>query len=275
MSDNTITITRPSIANPIPAAQKIDIPKYPTEVISLPSQGIPYSDTSPLSSGELELKQMTAKEENLLVSQNLLKKNIVLDKLLESLVIDKDIKLDDMLMCDTDAAIFAIRRLAYGDTYDTTIGCSKCGKENEVAIDLSLMKNKEIDFSIFQKGENSIPFTLPNSKINITFKLLTRKDIYNIDKEIEGLKKINKESSTEITTRLIHIITSVDGSSETSKIRKFVNENLLSKDSLELRKYIKKISPALDTTFEFCCEHCDFKRKEETPMGVTFFWPNQ
>ena len=268
--NNTITISRPTVGNPIP---KPELPKFPTEIINLPSQGFPYNSSSPLSSGTLELKNLTAKEENLLTNQTLIKNGTLLDKLIEAVIVDKSIKIDDMLMADFDGAIFSLRRMAYGDNYDASITCARCGKENEIEIDLSVMKNKDINEELFVKGQNSFIFELPKSKKTITFKLLTRKDIYSIDKEIESLKKVSKQN-VEMTTRLSYIITSVDGDTENKSIRKFVNEELTAKDSLELRKHIKLISPALDTTFDFTCKHCEVERKQEVPMGINFFWPN-
>jgi len=270
--NNTISITRPSVTTPIPI--KAEVPKYPTEIISLPSQGFPYDESNPLSSGTLELKNLTAKEENLLTNQTLMKNGTLLDKLLESVIVDKTVKTNEMLMCDFDAAIFALRRMAYGDSYEVTITCGKCGKDTQVDIDLSQMKNSELVESNFIKGQNNFIFELPYSKRTVTFKLLTRKDIFNIEKEIEAMKKVSKQS-TEMTTRLSYIITSIDGENEVSKIRKFVNDGeLISKDSLELRKYIKSISPTLDTTFDFTCSSCDSERKQEVPMGIGFFFPN-
>jgi hypothetical protein len=140
-------------------------------------------------------------------------------------------------------------------------------------MDITTMKNKELDLSIYPKGKNEFPFQLPSSKVNITFKFLTRKDIYNIDKEIESLKKISKQSA-EMTTRLNYIITSVDGDNSVARIRKFVDNELLSKDSLELRRYIKNISPEFDTSFEFHCEHCDYTKVEVPSLGTNFLFPN-
>ena len=272
--NNTIAITRPSVSGPIPTPIQKEVSKYPTEIISLPSQGLPYEDSNPLSSGTLELKNLTAKEENLLTNQTLMKNGTLLDKLLESVIIDKSIKTNDMLMCDFDASIFALRRMAYGDSYEVSVTCGRCGKDTLVDIDLNQMKNKDLNESNFIRGQNNFSFELPNIKKTITFKLLTRKDIYNIEKEIEGLKKVNKQS-TEMTTRLSYIITSIEGDTDQAKIRKFVNDGeLISKDSLELRKHIKEISPLLNTTFDFTCSSCDSERKQEVPMGIGFFFPN-
>lgn len=275
--NQTIPITRPvgpSVVSAVPPVQKIGESKFPTEVINLPSKGWFYSPESPLSSGTLELKMMTAKEEDILTSKNLIQKNLVLDKLLESIVIDKSIKLDEMLVCDRNAAFFAIRRLAYGDQYDAKLTCGRCGKENDVSIDLGKMDNMPFEFEKYPKGENNFTFQLPHSKVTITYKLLTKKDENTIEQEIQGLTKVSKDISKEITTRLFHLITSVDGVTEKARIRKFVNEEFLSKDSLAFRKEVREKMPDIDTTFDFTCAHCGLERKEETPMGVSFFWPN-
>ncbi len=277
MPDDIIPITRPSaapsVANPIPAYQKAES-KFPTEVISLPSKGWFYPIDNPLSSGTLELKMMTAREEDILTSRNLIQKNIVLDKLLESVIVNKLIVPDEIFTCDRNAAFFAIRRLAYGDAYEGTLTCGRCGKENTVIIDLNKMDNRPFDFDKYPKGENSFTFKLPYSGVTLTFKLLNKKDENAIETELTGMAKITKDFTREVTTRLSHIITSVDGSSERSRIRRFVNDELVSKDSLSLRKFIRENMPDIDTTFDFSCANCGLERKEDTPMGVSFFWPN-
>jgi hypothetical protein len=273
MADSIIPITRPSVSAPAPAPQKAES-KFPTETINLPSKGWFYSSDNPLASGTLELKMMTAKEEDILTSRNLIQKNIVLDKLLESVIIDKTIKAEDMFICDRNAAFFAIRRLAYGDNYDAMVTCPRCGKENPISIDLGKMDNRPFDFEKYPKHTNSFTLELPFSKKTITYKLLSKKDETAIEQELTGLAKISKDFTREITTRLSHIITSVDGNSEKAVIRKFVNDELISKDSLVLRTHIRESMPDIDTTFDFACSHCGLERKEETPMGVSFFWPN-
>jgi hypothetical protein len=273
MSDNIIPITRPTITQPVPPPQKAES-RFPTEIINLPSKGWFYSADNPLSSGQLELKMMTAKEEDILTSPNLIQKNIVLDKLLESVVVNKAINLEEMLVCDRNSAFYAIRRLAYGDQYDATLTCPRCGKENAITIDLSKMDSRPFEFEKYTKGENSFQFKLPHSGKTITFKFLTKKDENLIDAELKGMEKVSKDLRKEITTRLSHIITAVDGNDNQGIIRRFVNEELMSKDSLAFRTYLREFMPDIDTTFDFACNNCQLERKEETPMGVSFFWPN-
>lgn len=273
---NIITISRPTtVATPTPTSVKSET-KFPTEIINLPSKGWFYPEENSLSNGTLELKMMTAKEEDILTSKNLIQKNIVLDRVLDSVIIDKTIKPEEMLICDRNAAFYAIRRLAYGDNYDATVTCPRCGKENSLTIDLGKMDNKPFDFEKYPKGENSFTFVLPSSNVTITYKLLCKKDEDAIDKELESFSKISKgEFTKEITTRLTHLITSVDGNFEKSRIRKFVNDELPSKDSLALRKHIRENMPDIDTGFDFSCQFCNLERREDTPMGVSFFWPNR
>jgi hypothetical protein len=274
MADNqTIAITRPSVNAPVAAPQKAES-KFPTEVINLPSKGWFYPTDNPLSTGTIELKMMTAKEEDILTSRNLIEKNIVLDKLLESVIINKAINASDMLICDRNASFYAVRRLAYGDIYEAKLSCGRCGKENALSIDLSKMDNRPFDFEKYQKGENNFTFILPYAKLPITYKMLTRKDELGIEQELIGLAKVTKDMTKEVTTRLSHIITSVDGNSERTRIRKFVNDELLSRDSFSFRQHLQKLMPDLDSSFDFSCTHCGLERKEETPIGVGFFWPN-
>jgi hypothetical protein len=274
MSEETIAITRNHL--PVqPMEQKSEQPKYPSESIELPSKGYFYSTKSPLSSGKVDLKMMTAKEEDILTNENLIKRGDVLNRLLESLIINKDIDSDDLLIGDKNALFVSARRLAYGDNYGPVkITCRNCREDSEVSIDLSEIKEKSVDLSSVQKGQNVFTITLPFSKRTIQYKLPTSKDEKAIEDEIKALTKINKAASAEVTTRLKFLIVSVDGSSDKLTIRKFVDEELLSRDSITLRAEIKKNSPDLDMSFNFTCEHCNNSERMDVPMTAQFFWPN-
>jgi len=276
MSDEiTIPITRPSSAGPVP--QQISTVKsevsYPTEVVELPSKGYFYSPDDSLSKGTVELKMMTAKEEDILTNESFIKKGIVLDRLLESLIVDKNVKIDNLLTGDKNALFIAARRLAYGDNYGPIeVTCNSCREKSNVTIDLSEIKFKEYDFSNKQKGLNFFEFVLPYSKRVLKVKILSNKDDVDIETELKGLAKIGK-SSSEVTTRLKHIIVSVDGNNDKSYIRQFVDNDLLSRDSIELRKFIRSMSPDIDLNFNFTCEHCQAEERVGVPMTVQFFWP--
>lgn len=277
MSEETIEIKRPSINTNIPAQSfnKPEQPKYPTEVIDLPSRGHFYNQNSELSSGKVEIKMMTAKEEDILTNENLIKKGEVLNKLLQSLIINKNIDPDDLLVGDKNSLYVSARRLAYGDNYGPVkITCKHCREESETSIDLSEMKEKEIKFDPSSKGINLFTFVLPYSKRVVEYALPTAKDEKNIEAELKSIAKINKNNSAEMTTRLKFLIKSIDGNSDVVNVRKFVDNELLSRDSIALRAEIKKNTPDLDMSFDFTCEHCNANERMDVPMTAQFFWPS-
>ena len=240
--------------------------KFPTEVVELPSKGYFYVDGHPLSKGKVEVKYMTAKEEDILTSQNLIKQGIVIDKLLQSLIVDKTININDLLIGDKNAIMVAARVLGYGKDYEFTYD----GEEQTV--DLSKLEPKVLDFSNHTKGENQFSFDLPSSKRPITFKLLNGHDEKDIEGELKALKKISKDNSSELTTRLKKMILSVDGKSEIGYINNFVDNEFLSRDSLAFRTYLTSITPDIDmsTTIDI-----DGEEQEVTiPVTLRFFWPN-
>ena len=190
---------------------------FPTEIVDLPSKGYFYPETSPLSSGKLELKYMTAKEEDILTSQNLIKQGTVIDILLQSLIVDKTVKVEDLLIGDKNAIMVAARILGYGKDYDFTYD----GEEQKV--DLTTLKPIELDESQLKKGSNQFEYVLPKSERKITFKLLTGKDEKNIDAEVKAREKLGGSSTGELTTRLKNIITSIDGNVDRSYINNFVD----------------------------------------------------
>lgn len=235
----------------------------PTEIVKLPSKGLLYPTDNPLSSGEVEIKYMTAKEEDILTNQNYITNGTVLDKLLKSLIVSK-INYNDLLIGDKNAIMIAARILGYGAEYKFKY------QGQEETVNLSEIENKEIDESLYTKGLNEFPFTLPTSGNEITFKLLTHGDEIKINQELEGLKKINKENSPELTTRLKHMITSINGEKDPKVIRDFIDTAFLSRDARAFRDYISKIQPDVDLTFF----PSSTERPVSVPIGVNFFWPD-
>lgn len=266
-----IPITRP---NPVQQTVEQDSPKYPTETIDLPSKGWFYPENHPLSVGKIELKPMTAREEDILTNDNLIKRGTVIDKLIESLIVSKQIKLRDMFLIDKNAVTVAVRRLAYGDNYGpVSIRCLSCGTDGEAIIDLSLLRETEFNFDSFSKGVNRFEFILPSSGRKIGWKLLTQTDEESIDVEIKTMEKISKDNVREFTTRLKYMIVDVDGVSDKSKVRNFVDNEFLSKDTREFRKHVASNTPALDNTFEYTCSQCGKSERRVLPITAEFFWP--
>ena len=241
--------------------------KLPTEEVELPSKGKLYSKDNPLSSGKVEMKYMTAKEEDILTNQNYISKGVVIDKLLQSLIVNKDINYNDLLIGDKNALMVAARILSYGKDYEFT------WDGQQQTVDLSTLQNKPLNEDLYKSGENNFSFTLPHTDNQITFKLLTHGDDKKIDAEIKGLKKIDKQGTHEVTTRLAHMITSINGSEEKKDIREFVKGYLLAKDARELRNYYSEISPDVDMKV-YLDNSGGGEEVVDLPIGLNFFWPD-
>jgi len=245
---------------------------FPTETIKLPSKGLVYSLDNPLSSGEVEIKYMTAKEEDILTNLNYIRNNTVLEKLLNSIIVSK-INIDDLIVEDRDAILLAARVLGYGKDYTFTFTNPNINKEEQVTVDLSILKEKELNPELVNNpNKNLFTYTFSTSKNKITFKLLTVKDEKEIEKELQGLKKISPSANPEITTRLKSMIISINGDESKSAIREFVDNFLLAKDSREFRKYIKDISPGIEMKFNYESETYT-EEGVEIPVTINFFWP--
>ena len=245
--------------------------KLPTEKVSLPSIGLLYPKESPLSSGEIEMKYMTAKEEDILTNSNFIRQGTVIDKLLQSLIVTP-INYDELLIGDKNAVLIAARILGYGAEYSFKY-VNERGKEVEVTVDLSTLNEKELDESLFKAGVNEFTFALPKSGNVVTFKLLTHGDEKKIESEIKGLTKVNPNGSFDVTTRLKHMITSVNGDREQKNIRDFVDNYLLAPDARALREYYSKVQP--DIKLKFIPEDENYTGEGiDVPISLNFFWPD-
>ena len=236
----------------------------PTEVVDLPSKGLLYPKDSPLAGGTIEMKYMTAKEEDILTNQAYIQKGIVIDKLLQALIVSP-IQYKDLLICDKNAVLVAARVLGYGEIYEFEYA----GEKQQ--IDLSKLENKDVDYTPFEKGENNFEFTLPATNRVITFKMLTHEDESNIAREIEGLKKIKKDSSADLSTRMKYVITSIDGQTDVKAIRNFVDNEFLARDARAFRNHIRDFQPDLDLRFY---PENGPSGGVDIPIGVGFFWPD-
>ena len=240
--------------------------KLPTETVELPSKGLLYPEGHPLAEGTVEMKYMTAKEEDILTNQNYIKNGTVIDKLLQSLLIT-EFDYGDILVGDKNAIMVAARVLAYGKDYEFEYDGARH------TVDLASLDHKVVDTSEFSRESTEFTFELPHTGNDITFKLLTHKDEKLIDQEVRGLQKINKDNISEVTTRLKHMITSINGSTEKKDIRTFVEGYLLAKDARALREEYNRVSPDIDMVFTF--ENSRGEDQEASvPIGINFFWPD-
>lgn len=240
--------------------------KFPSEVVELPSKGLVYPKDNPLSSGKIEMKYMTAREEDILTNQSYIQNGTVLDKLLQSLIVTK-VDYNELIVGDKNALLIAARILGYGKVYEFM------WKGEKVTVDLTTLDNREIDAKSFIAGKNEYSFVLPNSGATIQYKLLTHNDEKKIDAEVKGLKRINKNASPELSTRLKHMLLSVNGETEQKDIRDFVDNYFLATDSRAFRNHIKEFQP--DINLRTTVETGDGGEEDvDIPINLNFFWPD-
>ena len=236
--------------------------KFPTETVDLPSKGLVYPKDHILRSGKVEIKYMTAKEEDILTNSAYIKNGTVIDKLIDSVIVTEGVNHKDLIVGDKNAVMIATRILGYGADYKIIIA----GEEQ--SIDLGKIENKEFDSSLITDGQNEFSFTLPYSKINITYKILNGLDEDKISREVAGLKKLNKNNSSELTTRMKYMILSINGDSDKKSVREFVDQSFLARDARAFRDHIKTTSPDVDLSYIL-----DSGKEVEVTIGLSFFWP--
>lgn len=241
--------------------------KLPTETVDLPSKGLLYPSDSPLASGTLEMKYMTAREEDILTNGNYISNGTVIDKLLQSLIVTEGVNYGDLLIGDKNAIMVAARILSYGKDYSFKYS------GEDITVDLTAIQPKEVDETVFKDRKNEFSFALPHSGNQVTFKLLNHKDERSIEAEVKGLKRMNKDENREVTTRLKHMITSVNGKTEQKDIREFIDKYLLARDARALREEYSRISP--DIKLEFYYDNGTGEEEVvDLPITINFFWPD-
>lgn len=249
--------------------------EFPTEVISLPSQGKCYPEENPLSSGQLEIKYMTAKEEEILSSQNLIRKGVVLDKLFESIIVDKKVNVDDIILGDKNAIMLAARILGYGPEYTIQME-DTLGNTIDHTVDLGKVQTKEVEFNNLTRNNR---YTFKTSTgVELEWRLLTHGDEKKIDADVKALERLNTSgnaASSELTTRYRYMIVSVDGKTDVQSINKFINNSFLTRDTREFRKLVNKIQPDVKMEFEYENPQTGEMEVRPIPMGVGFFWPSE
>jgi|TARA_R110000822_G_scaffold37717_2_gene105399 hypothetical protein len=250
---------------------------FPTEIIDLPSKGLVYPEGHPLRKGNVEIKYMTAREEDILASQTLIKKGMVLDKLFESIVVEVGVNINDIFIGDKNAILMATRVLGYGADYTVEINDPFTLEKQSVTIDLSKVKTKDFNEALLN-GENRYKFKLPKSGNEVVFKLLTHGDEAEISKEIQSLERLYKgkgEKTFDVTTRLKYMIQSVDGNEDRGFITKWIQNSFLALDTKAFRKYVKELSPDMDLTFNFISDITGEEEALDIPFGINFFYPSE
>jgi hypothetical protein len=247
---------------------------FPTEVVDLPSKGLLYPEGHVLSGGTIEIKYMTAKEEDILTSQNLIQKGVVLDELLKSLIASK-VSLNELMIGDKNAIMVASRIFGYGKEYSVDTACPECGEvEKDCSYDLTTFDHKKINEKYF-KNENVFEFELPQSKRKIEFKFMTHKDEADATMEISKMKKSMGGRTKEVTTRLRKQIVSVDGDKSQGHINNFIENEFFAMDSRAYRDHYASHQPDIDFTTVFSCGFCGEVSELELPIATNFFWPSR
>ena len=257
--------------------------KFPTEIVDLPSKGLIYPKDNPLSSGKVEMKYMTAKEEDILTTQSYIKDGTVLDRLFQSLIIGNGdgtpIKYIDLTTGDKNAIMIAARVLGYGKDYKVEIQDPFSDNKQTETIDLTQFESIDYDGkNQTELHKNEFEFELPKSKRKITFMAMTESKERKVKHQVKELerkqRKLKDATSRELTTRLKNMILSVDGEGDTATIKNFVDNELFALDSQSLRAYINEVVPDMDLNYEFVSEETGERREMLLPMDVTFFWPS-
>ena len=248
--------------------------EVPTESVPLPSNGTVYPADSPLASQEtLDIKAMTAKEEDILTSRTLIKKGTVISALIKSCLIDKTIDPDLMLTGDRNAVMTAIRITGYGSEYNAEVDCPACGERSKQQFNLAELPIKRLECKPVSPGANLFEFHLPVTKKTVHFKFLTGKDETEMNIIQERQKKQGSKVESLVTTRLVHSIESIDGITDKNKIGTFIR-NMPARDSLALRKHIDKNEPGIEMKSWMVCDNCDEHSEVNLPLGASFFWPD-
>jgi len=248
--------------------------EIPVEAVPLPTNGKIYSPESFFYEKEtVEIKSMTAKEEDILSSQAYIKKGTVLTELIKSCVMSQEADPNDLILGDRTALTMAIRITGYGSNYDVGITCRHCGENNQKNVSLTELGIKPLEIEPVESGKNVFEYILPVSKKRVLFKFLTGKDENEKNKNIESMQKIYGENFLGNITKNIesHII-EIDGVQKRSEIKKFI-DIMPAYDSKSLRSYIKKSEPGIETVFPFSCDHCSAESEVDLPITTNFFWP--
>ena len=250
----------------------------PTEFVDLPSKGRFYPEGHPLHAQDsIEIKQMTAKEEDILTSRSLLKKGVALDRVIESVIMDKGVNPNELLIGDRNAIIVATRVSGYGSEYLTSVACPNCAHSQKYEFDLnasSIYRGEDIhELQLADHGDGTFSTTLPRSGFEVRFRLLTGRDEKMLIQSAENSRK-SRGVEKNITTQLKNMVVSINGETNPALISQGM-EVLPSMDARHLRQAYKLAAPNVDLSQYFECEECGHEETMEVPLTADFFWPDR
>ena len=246
----------------------------PTDFVELPSQGKYYPKDSPLYGvDKLEVGYMTAKEEDILVSPGLQKAGVAVDRVIESLLIDKRVRARDLFIGDKNAILMNIRKNAFGNDYEFTYVCENCGTSSKHTEYFSNVKPKELkpteDCLLTENG--TIMMKMPKSGATVELRFLKGEDEASIDQIIQK-REANKLPPENILTRYRHMIVSVNGSSDMDAVVGFI-ETMPIMDSRFLRARYSEMNPDMVFRYSASCGRCGHTNEGGVPITANFFWP--
>jgi len=252
----------------------------PTEVVDLPSKGLFYPETHPLHNKDtIEIRFMTAKDEDTLTNQSLLKKGLALEKVLQDIIVDKRVTPDSLLIGDKNAIVIAARRSAYGADYETKVNCPSCGKIQQHNFDLNdydlnePLDNEKLENLSIQRTElNTFIFTLPVLKVPVEIRLLTGRDETFIAQKAREAQQAKKDLDSVVVMQLRLMIKSINNISDPNIIAEACTV-LPARDSKVIREVYKEISPNIQLVHNFECRSCSYEARMEVPFTADFFWP--
>lgn len=263
-------IQQVSAADKVKADFNLDIP---VEIVPLPSAGKAYPTSHSLHGRDkVEIRAMTAREEDILTSRALLKKGTVISELIKSCLVDRSINPVDLLTGDRNALMVAIRITGYGADYDAEIECTECNTKAPQQFNLGELPIQHLEIEPVEPGMNLFEFKLPYSKKTVRFKFMTGRDEEEIVATQEKQKKLGLQADAAVTTNLLYSIVSIDGVEDRGKIAGFVRM-MPARDSLALRNYIRDNEPGIRMRQETVCPSCGHSEEVGMPLGVTFLWP--
>lgn len=243
------------------------------EAVPLPSRGVIYSNSGLQDTETLEIKPMTAKEEDILTSRAYIKNGTVISKLINSCLIDKSINPDDLISGDRNALLIALRITGYGSDYKLEISCPECGKTNKSTFDLSQLPIKRLRIDPVELGTNIFEIQLPVTKKTVKVKFLNGHDEREMMIINERKKKSGFNVENSVTDKLSRSILEIAGITDKNKINLFV-QNMPARDSLALRRFLDDHEPGVDMKSHMVCSHCHEESEVDLPIGASFFWPD-
>lgn len=250
--------------------------ELPVASVPLPSRGLVYSE-GPLSGAEsVDIKAMTAKEEDILMNRSLVRKGTVITELIKSCIIDKNVDVNSMISGDRNALMIAVRITGYGADYSPKVTCPSCEAQQDWSLNLENLPVKELDLDKLKQvapGQNAFEVMLPRTKKTVVFKFLTGRDEERMLQDIEARRKKGIVQENLVTTKLMSCILSVDGVTDRGYINQFC-QYIPAGDSLILRKAIDEGEPGVDMSSDFVCGSCGHQEVLTVPLGPSFFWPN-